>query len=122
VQRILKERPSAMVKLLAVWEPMLITDWGRPLTLVLGRLPDARVRQFWDGTHLVARQIRADARPPQPEPECCDDSGILWDMVAVYPKGAVWGDRLPPAVFVNGPVIDIEPSLRGKVAELLAGT
>jgi hypothetical protein len=99
---------------------MLVTDWGRPLTPVLGRMPDARVRQFWDETHLVARQITADSRAPQPVPECCNQEGILWDMVAVYPQGVTWDDRLPLAVFVNGPVIDVESALRNKVAELLS--
>jgi hypothetical protein len=107
------------VRVLAVWEPMLVTDWGRPLTPVLGRLSDARVRQFWDERHLVATQIAADAREPQPVPECCDQSGILWDAVAVYPRGARWSDRLPPAVFVNGPVIDYEEALKDNLAQLL---
>ena len=109
-----------MLKVLAVWEPMLVTDWGRPLTPVLGRLSDARVRQFWDETHLVAGQIAADTREPQPVPECCEQSGVLWDSVAVYPKGATWSDRLPLAAFVNGPVIEVEEALRNKVAELLS--
>ena len=109
-----------MLKALAVWQPIQIIDWGRPLTPVLGRLSDQRVRQFWDRSHLVARQIASDARDPQPVPDCCDQSGIWWDLVAVYPKGVTWTDRLPPAVFVNGPVIDVESALRVKVAELLS--
>lgn len=109
-----------MLKVLAVWEPIQVIDWGRPLTLVLGRMPDSRVRQFWDETHLAAKQMVADAREPQPVPECCDESGVWWDTVAVYPKGAMWSDRLPPAVFVNGPVIEVEAALGGKVAELLS--
>ena len=108
-----------MLRVLTVWEPMLATDWGRPLTLVLRRLSDARVRQFWDETHLVAKQIAADAREPQPVADCCDDDGILWDAVVVYPKGAVWRDRLPTAAYVNGPVVYVEDALRKQIGQLL---
>jgi hypothetical protein len=111
-----------MVKVLAVWQPMLPTDWGRPLTFVLRRMSDVRVRQFWDENHLVAKQIAADAREPQPVPECCDQFGILWDTVMVYPKGARWAEGLPPAVYVNGPVIAIESDLRRTVIDLLSAT
>ena len=97
---------------------MLPTDWGRPITLVLGRLADNRARQFWDEDHLVAKRLVADARPPQPTPDCCEDSGIPWDLVAVYDKGALWTDRLPPAVLFNGPVIDVEGSLQNSVSKL----
>jgi hypothetical protein len=48
-----------------------------------------------------------DARPPQPELECCTKGDIIWDIAAVYPPGATWTDRMPPAVVFNGPVVDI---------------
>ncbi len=91
-----------------VWEPILPMDWfGRPASSALGRLPDKRVRQFWDEERLIADQVARDAREPQPEPDCCFADGILWDLAAVYPKGELWGDQLPPATVFDGPVVRI---------------
>ena len=86
---------------------MLPTDWSAPTAGVLARLSDSRVRQYWDPNHLVAKRMRDDARPPQPEPECCERNDILWDLAAVYGADARWTDRMPPAVFIDGPVVAV---------------
>ena len=99
---------------------MLPTDWSSPSSWVLARLSDSRAQQFWDENHLVAKQVAADARAPQPVPECCDESGIPWDVAALYPKGAVWTDRLPSAVFFAGPVVKFESALQTKLVEVLS--
>ncbi len=86
---------------------MLPTDWAAPASSVLGRLSDRRVQQYWDPNHVLATQMKADARAPQPVQECCVRSGILWDLAAVYPAGSTWSDKLPPAVVFDGPVVDV---------------
>jgi hypothetical protein len=90
---------------------MLPTDWMRPTTAVLARLSDARASQYWDPAHLLAKRLSGDARDPQPKPDCCRRDGNLWDLAAVYPPGATWGDALPPAVFFNGPIVDVRDGL-----------
>ena len=90
-----------------VWEPILPTDFTAPTTSVLSRASDRRVQQYWDPDHVLAKQMAADARVPQPEQECCVRSGVLWDLAAVYPKGAQWAERMPAALVFNGPVVDI---------------
>ena len=95
------------VRVLVVWEPILITDIAPPISGVLGRMSDPRVRQFWDPDHLLSEQLKKDARAPQPAQECCERRGHLWDLAAVYPAGATWTDRLPVATIFNGPVVDI---------------
>ena len=94
-----------------VWQPILPTDFGAPTTAVLSRASDHRVQQYWDRDHVLAKQMAADARAPQPEQECCVRSGILWDLVAVYPKGLLWQERMPPATVFNGPVVDITKAI-----------
>jgi hypothetical protein len=84
---------------------MLPTDWSPPGTIVLGRLSDRRVRQYWDSTHAVARRMAQDARPPQPEQNCCTRDNTLWDLAAVYPPGVRWTDVLPVATFFDGPIL-----------------
>jgi len=90
---------------------MLPTDVSAPVTGTLARLADRRVRQFYDPEHLVAARLGADARDPQPEPACCTRDSILWDLIAIYPPGSTWTDRLPPATTFNGPVVDVTAPL-----------
>ena len=107
------------VTVFAVWQPMLPTDWSPPGSLVLSRMDDVRVRQFWDPNHLTAKRLAADAKPPQPEPDCCEQEGILWDLAAAYALDAVWSDHLPTASFVNGPVVAAAEDLKATVRKLL---
>lgn len=95
------------IRVFGVWEPILKTDFSPPMSWALGRLHDRRVTQYWDKGHVLAKQMAADARPPQPEPECCTSKSILWDLIAVYPKGAMWTEQMPPAVVFDGPVVDV---------------
>jgi hypothetical protein len=95
---------------------MLPTDWAAPASSALGRLSDGRVRQYWDPSHLLAAQMKKDARAPQPEQDCCLRSGILWDLAAVYPPGSIWSERMPAATVFNGPVVDVTEAIEDAVA------
>lgn len=99
------------MRVFAVWEPILSSDWLPPSRFVLRRLRDLRVEQFWDHDHLVARRMASDARAPQPEEECCERDGILWDLAAVYPPSTMWTDHLPSATVFNGPIVDVVDSV-----------
>ena len=99
----------------AVWLPILPWDAAPPVSRALGKIPDGRVQQYWDPERLVAKQLAADARPPQPTQECCLQGDTLWDVAAVYPKGARWTDRMPTAVVFNGPVADITDAVSAEL-------
>jgi hypothetical protein len=47
--------------------------------------------------------------------KCCTRNGVLWDLAAVYPPGAIWDDTIPPAVFFNGPVVDVADQLEAEL-------
>ena len=111
MQSVLERHPDASTRVFVVWEPIQPTDWSPPTTFAMSRIPDRRVQQYWDPDHVLAKRLSTDARSPQPEPDCCDQSGVLWDIAAVYPKGVLWNDRMPPADVFNGPVIDITSSI-----------
>ena len=66
--------------------------------------------------HLLAAQMKKDARAPQPEQDCCVRSGILWDLAAVYPPGSIWSERMPAATVFNGPVVDVTDAIEDAVA------
>ena len=95
----------------SIWQPILMTDMTLPGRWALSTLSDSRVQQFWDPSHLISQKLKADARPPQLEPECCEQRGTLWDLAAVYPAGATWTDRVPPAVVFNGPIVDVTSAI-----------
>ena len=99
-----------------VWEPILSTDWSPPSTFALNLISDTRVQQYWDPDHLVAKKLANDRRGWQPKEDCCERSGILWDLVAVYPVEPIWTDRLPLAVLFNGPVVDVKEDLEKSLA------
>lgn len=90
---------------------MLPTDWVAPASSVLRRLADRRVQQYWDPDHLLATQMKKDAREPQPVQDCCIRSGNLWDLAAVYERGSTWSDRMPAATVFNGPVVDVTDAI-----------
>jgi hypothetical protein len=90
---------------------MLPTDGVAPASSVLRRLSDRRVQQYWDPNHLLATQMKKDARAPQPAQDCCIRSGILWDLAAVYERGPKWSDQMPSATVFNGPVVDVTDAI-----------
>lgn len=111
----LKQEKSDDLLVLVVWEPILPSDWGRPTRPVLARISDRRVIQFWDRDHLIAKQLSAQLLTK--EPSCCRHSGILWDLVALYPKGTNWNDSEP--IYVDGPVVKVQAELAKRTAGLV---
>lgn len=116
MENILKDNPKASIRVFAVWEPILLSDVTRPISIVLNRLSDSRVSQVWDKRHILATRMAADARPPQPAPECCVRNNHLWDLVAFYPANVKWESQMPTALVFDGPVVRIEDQVRKALA------
>lgn len=87
------------------------TDFSKPISIVLSRLSDARVMQFWDDQHVLATRMAKDAREPQPVQRCCLQNNHLWDLAAVYRPGVTWDDVMPSAVVFNGPVLQVRDEI-----------
>jgi hypothetical protein len=117
---VFRDTPSANLKLLVIWEPILRTDWGRPGAGVLSRASDRRASQFWDRDHLFANQLKHDLEAAHAGPICCEQDGILWDLVAVYPEQVRWEKSLPKPAYIYGPGVD-SAELPGVLGELLGG-
>ena len=104
--------------MLVVWEPILATDWKAPSSRTLARIPDRRVRQFWDPKHLVAAELARIAKQTSgPQPNCCVGKGFHWDEVALYAAHARWIDG-PTPVYWNGPVYKITSALEKALNEM----
>jgi hypothetical protein len=118
VDAILRRHPDKPAKIFVIWEPILSTDWSPPTTFAMRRIRDRRTQQYWDPDHHVARKLAADARSPQPAHDCCERSGILWDLAAVYPPGRSWNERMPPAVVFNGSVVDVASEIESALTAI----
>lgn len=87
-----------------------MTDWGRPSTATLARIPDLRAAQFWDKGRLVSHSMGEQNR-----------QRIVWDYIAVYSPGAMWNDRPPEALYHGGPVVQVADAARAALAQALQG-
>ena len=81
------------------------------MSIVLNRMSDPRVMQFWDKEHVLATRLASDARQPQPVQECCVQNNHLWDLVAVYRPGVAWDAVMPTAVVFDGPVVYVKDEI-----------
>jgi hypothetical protein len=111
VEQFLERERDPDLRVLVVWEPILRADWRVPGASVLARLPDPRVRQFWDPQHLIAQEIaRRTAAAGKTPPDCCLDNGFLWDEALLYAPGSHW-TTAALGVFWEGPVWKAVPGL-----------
>ena len=97
------------MRVFVVWEPVLPTDWSQPSTETLGRIPDARVAQFWDKNRLISHSMGEHGR-----------STVVWDFIAVYPPGPVWHDSPPPAAYRGGTVIQVIDEAHAALIRILS--
>ncbi|MBZ5624067.1 MAG: hypothetical protein LAQ69_36015 [Acidobacteriia bacterium] len=80
------------------------------------RIPDARVRQFWDPEHLLAKELvrrgeAAKSNPSYPHPQCCVERGFEFDEAVLYAPGSRWRDEPAPR-FWNGAVFEVIEDLK----------
>ena len=92
-----------------IWEPVLPTDLAAPSTMTLKRISDSRASQYWDKEHLVSKSIG-------------DEDGVVWDYVAVYSQGKVWGKGPPEPLYSHVPVVRAIDNTREAITRLLPQT
>ena len=110
IQKVLSAQGGTPVRLFIVWEPVLPTDWGAPSTVALRRIADSRARQYWDRGRLLSKSMGEK-----------DRDSVVWDAVAVYPRGLLWGEASPPKpVFEDGPVVNVIPEFTAALAKAAA--
>ncbi len=113
IEGLLKQLPTDKLRVFVVWEPILPSDWQSPTNPVLSRIPDLRASQYWDKDHLVATLLREHVPPD--EPNCCNKDGVLWDLVALYPKHSVL--KSAPS-FIAGPVVKAVNNAKERLSEM----
>ncbi len=90
------------MRVFVVWEPVLVTDWHAPGAGAVGRIPDARVTQFWDPRRALSQTIRRDH--------------VVWDYVAIFPPGARWDETFPIPRFSGAPVVRVIDDFRRRLS------
>jgi hypothetical protein len=104
------EHGANPARIFVVWEPVLFTDWSSPSTATLGRIADAHASQFWDKQRLISHSIGEH-----------DRRSIVWDYIAVYPRGAVWETSPPEPLYSGGPVVRVIDEARSALSLALNG-
>ncbi len=74
----------------------MFTDWSSPSTATLGRVRQAGTAQFWDKERVISHSLGEH-----------DRGSIVWDFIAIYPAGEVWGEGPPKAMYEGGPVVRV---------------
>jgi hypothetical protein len=107
---ILRRFAGRRVRTFVIWEPVLATDWTSPSASALRRIPDPRTAQFWDKQRLISHAMgeREGAR-----------GSIVWDYIAVYPRGGEWTDRPPKSLYHGRPVADVVKPVEAALAQVL---
>lgn len=115
VEAVLERNPSTNLRVFAVWEPMLPTDWRRPSSAVLGRLSDPRVVQIWDSKRVIAGLVEKGAVGRHPS--CCTRNGAWWDVIAAYPPESKWTVSAPAPTLLNGTIERTSPELEAELKQ-----
>lgn len=105
----LREIDSQDVRVFVIWEPVLPTDFVAPSTAALGRIPDARAVQYWDGKRALSHLLGEHNR-----------SSVVWDYIAVYTPGKLWQDAPPKPIYSDNPVRDVISGAKESINRLLA--
>jgi hypothetical protein len=107
------------LRILVLWEPVLTTDIAPPTTAILGLIPDDRAAQFWDPDRLLSAELIATARQNPERMKPGDEiPEVVWDVVLVYPPGAIWTDRIPFPAWYGGEVVGVVDEVRREIAKL----
>jgi hypothetical protein len=115
VQRVLARNSGKPVTVLAVWNPILPTDWSRPGARDRFRLTDARAGHFWDPQHMVTSAIQRSGEAAHLDPGCCFRKDRWWDFAAVFPPGVRWEGGSPRPAIVGGAIIDVAPQIEAAI-------
>ena len=122
LERLIEEFPDARLRVLVVWEPVLVSDVAPPLNRVLALIHDRRAMQYWDPRRVVSRDlVRTINAAPQRygSAEHLPEDFIVWDAVAVFGESARWERDLPVPAHHGGPVVNDIDETRRAIAETM---
>jgi len=124
LQPLLDGLPDAKIRTFLVWEPVIWSDVAPPTSSVLALVRDPRAIQYWDAERALSRDIvrAVNADPARYGFDApLDEEFIVWDVLAVFPPGALWERDLPVPAFYDGPVAYRIDKTADAIAQVLDG-
>jgi hypothetical protein len=123
LQQVLLDHPNSRLKVLVVWEPVLVTDIRPPSSSDLARLSDRRVEQFWDRGRLLSQRFleMARAHPERlnvEQREQLAGATTVWDFIALFPSNARWGREPPFPEYFGAPVVNVIDEVRRRISAI----
>ena len=89
------------VSVYAIWVPIIQSDGENAVPTALKRMPDERVRHYWDGK----------GETPETFKRVLQINQTAWDVYLIYPRDAEWTDEPPaPAYWMHQ--LDLAPERR----------
>lgn len=122
VADILNRHRDWKLRVFVVWEPVRTADSIGPTPGTYARVPDRRVRQFWDRDRLLSqRMVRDILENPAllPDSEKVTERTIIWDVAAVYPPKTRWDHAMPKPEYYGRPVAEISGELEERLMALM---
>jgi hypothetical protein len=122
VDDMLKRHSGWKLRVFVVWEAIRNADTLGPPAGTYARIPDRRVRQFWDRDLSLSQRILHDV---QDNPKLLADSGAVlqgttvWDVAAAFPPKVRWDRAMPKPDYYGRPVAEIAPDLEKRLEELI---
>lgn len=106
----LQRHPEEKIRVFLVWEAVHKKDHKGENDAAYAKVTDPRVLQFWDPRLELSKRMVKEARD-RPEllkgVENVTKDMIIWDIVAVYPRGVKWQGNLPVPQYYGKPVVDV---------------
>lgn len=86
-REVFAKNPDADVAAFIVWTAVLKNDNEEAAQKAIHRLPDARIKQYWDPDRMLQHQLR--------DAVMFDVNLRLYDIFLLYDQDAVWEKRVP---------------------------
>ena len=119
VEDILNRHRNWKGRVFLVWEAVRAADTLGPPRGTYARVPDRRVRQFWDRNLLLSQRMVHDLMEnPKllPDSERVAEGVVLWDIAAVFPPGARWDHAMPKPDYYGRPVAAVAEEIERALA------
>lgn len=121
VADILNRHRGWKLRVLVVWEPVRAADSIGPPSGTYKRIPDPRVRQFWDQDKVLSqRMVRDIVDNPKllPDSEQVLPGMVIWDVAAVYAPAMRWDATMPKPDYYGRPVAEVAGELERQLSEM----
>ncbi|HTM56860.1 MAG TPA: hypothetical protein VL123_00440 [Candidatus Udaeobacter sp.] len=109
------------MRLFVVWMHVTHGDRVPPNGVALWTIRDPRATQWWDPRRLVSKTMLREY-PRDTALAMADTTGgqppLIWDFIAMWKPGTIWGDRIPMPDFAAHPIDQWIDPFRRRFVEL----